>query len=190
MAAARRPLLLRVHGHRLRREDLEDCYSQSVLEMVLAVRRGRVFSSRLHLERAIEQRLLSRIHDRRRALSGRSPLQAALEQAEELDWGEQSSAAVIDRRAQPDTIVMLRQELDRIQILAEQLTQEQRLVLATQVGLGMGCAEFCLLYGWTAEKYRKVAQRARARLRRLLALEEQAVPTGGGRSEMAVGTNL
>ena len=29
----------------------------------------------------------------------------------------------------------------------------------------MGCAEFCLTFGWSAEKYRKVAQRGRARLR-------------------------
>lgn len=190
VASARRELLLRVHRHRLRREDLEDCYSQSVLEMVLAVRRGRAFSSRLHMARALEQRFLSRVHDRRRAISGRSPLQAALEHAEELGWEERCSSLVIDRRSQPDTIVILRHELDRIRALAGQLTAEQRLVLATQVGLGMGCEEFCLLHGWSGEKYRKVAQRARARLKRLLALDEQLVPAGEARSEMAVGTNL
>ena len=31
----------------------------------------------------------------------------------------------------------------------------------------MGASEFCRLHGWTPEKYRKVAQRARARLQRL-----------------------
>jgi DNA-directed RNA polymerase specialized sigma24 family protein len=190
VASARRELLLRVHSHRLRREDLEDCYSQSVLEMVLAVRRGRAFSSRLHMARALEQRFVSRVHDRRRAISGRSPLQAALEQAEELGWEERCSSLVIDRRSQPDTIVILRHDLDRIRALAGQLTPEQRLVLATQVGLGMGCEEFCLLHGWSGEKYRKVAQRARARLKRLLAREEQLVPAGEARSEKPSGTNL
>jgi anti-sigma factor RsiW len=32
----------------------------------------------------------------------------------------------------------------------------------------MDCADFCARYGWSAEKYRKVAQRARARLRVLV----------------------
>lgn len=188
MAAARRELLLRVHRHRLRHEDLEDCFSQSILEMVLAVRRGRVFSSRLHLARAIELRFLSRVHDRRRAISGRSPLQAALEQAEELGCEAPGATAVIDRRAQPDTVVVLREELDRIQTLAGRLTPEQRMVIATQVGLGMGCGEFCRLHDWSAEKYRKVAQRARARLRQML--DEEAVPVGDEQSEMTAGTDL
>ena len=55
MAAAKRELLLRVHAHRLRREDLEDCYSQAILEMVVAVRGGRAFVNRLHLARALAQ---------------------------------------------------------------------------------------------------------------------------------------
>ncbi len=38
----------------------------------------------------------------------------------------------------------------------------------------MDCAQFCERFGWSKEKYRKVAQRARARLRELLAIEETA----------------
>jgi hypothetical protein len=38
----------------------------------------------------------------------------------------------------------------------------------------MECVEFCRRFGWSKEKYRKVAQRARARLRELLASEEAA----------------
>ena len=34
VARARRELLLRAHRHRLRREDLEDCYSQATLELL------------------------------------------------------------------------------------------------------------------------------------------------------------
>ena len=33
----------------------------------------------------------------------------------------------------------------------------------------MECAQFCGRFGWSKEKYRKVSQRARARLRELLA---------------------
>jgi DNA-directed RNA polymerase specialized sigma24 family protein len=190
VAAARRELLLRVHRHRLRKEDLEDCYSQTILEMLVAVGRGRVFTSRLHLARAIEQRFLSRVQDRRRAISGRSPMQAALEQAEELGWDEPGGAVVVDARAQPETIVILRQELLRIQALAGRLTPEQRMVLATQVGLQMECEEFCRLHEWSSEKYRKVAQRGRARLKQLMALEEQLVPAQAERSEMTAGTDL
>jgi DNA-directed RNA polymerase specialized sigma24 family protein len=176
VAAARRDLLMSVHRHRLRREDLEDCYSQATLELLVAVRRGRVFASRLHLRRALEQRFVSRVHDRRRALSGRSPMQAALEQAAALSGAEPESAGVIDVRAQPEKIVLLRQELRLIQRVAGRLTPEQRMVLASQVGLQMSCEEFCQLHNWSSEKYRKVAQRGRARLKQLVAREEDAVP--------------
>ena len=48
------------------------------------------------------------------------------------------------------------------------LTADQRLLLASQLSSDMECAQFCRLHGWSPEKYRKVAQRARARLARLL----------------------
>ena len=37
----------------------------------------------------------------------------------------------------------------------------------------MSCAQFCGQFGWSKEKYRKVSQRARARLRELLSSEEK-----------------
>jgi hypothetical protein len=45
VACARRELLLRVHRHRLRREDLEDCYSQATLELVTHARSGGGFAN-------------------------------------------------------------------------------------------------------------------------------------------------
>jgi hypothetical protein len=39
----------------------------------------------------------------------------------------------------------------------------------------MNCAEFCHVHGWSSEKYRKVAQRARTRLMQLLTNESSAV---------------
>jgi hypothetical protein len=45
VASARRSLLLGVHRHRLRREDLEDCYGQATLELIAHVKAGRLFAS-------------------------------------------------------------------------------------------------------------------------------------------------
>jgi hypothetical protein len=52
VASARRDLLLRVHAFRLRREDLEDCYGQATLELMLRVRRGGAFADRGHIANA------------------------------------------------------------------------------------------------------------------------------------------
>jgi DNA-directed RNA polymerase specialized sigma24 family protein len=182
VARARREMLLRVHSYRLRREDLEDCYSQTVVELVVHVRGGGTFSDRAHLANAIEQRFLSRIHDRRRAISGRSPMQAALENAVPLDGIDSEEMAIADR-VDLEQLTIFRHELRVLQRLAGELTDDQRLVLATQVSLQMGSGEFRDIYGWSSEKYRKVAQRGRARLKRLMANEENCVPTReGGRN--------
>jgi hypothetical protein len=175
VARARRDLLLRVHRHRLRREDLEDCYSQATLELVVHVRSGGRFAGPQHLANALEQRLVSRVNDRRRALTGRSPMQAALEAAVPLDGPDGERVELADTRSEPERLAQLRQELRDLLSLAQELTHDQRLVLAAQVG-GVDRAAFCHHYGWSGEKYRKVAQRARARLRALTALEQSDVP--------------
>jgi DNA-directed RNA polymerase specialized sigma24 family protein len=184
VARAKRELLLRAHRHRLRQEDLEDCYSQAALELVAQARKGRVFSSRIHLGHVLEQRFVSRINDRRRALSGRSPMQAAMEGALCLGGSGEQEVEIADPRGDPETLVMLRDELSRVERLArEQLTRDQRLVLACQTGLPLlSPREFCGRFGWSHEKYRKVAQRARARLRHLMAADEEPyVPAVGRR---------
>ena len=57
-------------------------------------------------------------------------------------------------------------------------------MLTSAIDTGIDCVEFCHRFGWSKEKYRKVAQRARARLRELLEGEEKffprSVPSGGG----------
>ena len=171
MASARRDLMLRVHAFRLRREDLEDCYGQATLELMLRVSRGGVFADRGHIANALEQRFLSRIHDRRRALAGRSPIAAAMEGATSLSAMAAREADPVDERAELESLVMRRQQLRRLGEVASQLSADQRLALACQVGLQMSSSEFCERFGWSAEKYRKVTQRARARLRRLMAEE-------------------
>lgn len=59
VSAAKRDILLRVHRHRLRREDLEDAFSQATLELVVLSRAGRAFQSRRHLENALAQNYVS-----------------------------------------------------------------------------------------------------------------------------------
>jgi DNA-directed RNA polymerase specialized sigma24 family protein len=167
--SARRELLLNAHRHRLRREDLEDCYGQAALELVVQARDGRLFHSRRHVENALQQRFLSRVHDRRRALGGRSPMQAAFEGAARLG-AEEERLDVADPHAEPERAVIMREELERIERLVLQLSADQRLVIAWQLA-DLGRAEFCERFGWSTEKYRKVAQRGRARLRRLIATE-------------------
>jgi DNA-directed RNA polymerase specialized sigma24 family protein len=186
VARAKRELLLRVHRHRLRAEDLEDCYSQATLELLAHARRGGRFASRLHLANTLEQRFVSRVRDRRRALSGRSPMQAALEAAMSLDRTSEE-IEVVDLRAELETLVMLRHDLRRVQAHARRLTDDQRLVLAAQVGQ-ISPADFCRIHDWSSEKYRKVAQRARTRLRSLMAGEESSVPPAVQPSEGETGT--
>jgi DNA-directed RNA polymerase specialized sigma24 family protein len=191
VAHAKRELLLRVHRFRLRREDLEDCYSQATLELVAHARRGGRFASRSHIANTLEQRFLSRVHDRRRALSGRSPMQAALESAMSLDCIEHEQIDVVDMRAELERLVLLREDLRLVSALAGALSPDQRLVLASQIGAQSSASEFCRLHGWSPEKYRKVAQRARARLKQLMAREAlgvSAVPLAARGSEGETGT--
>ena len=168
VASAKRALLLHLNRHRLRREDLEDCYSQAVLELIAHVRAGRAFADARHIGNALELRFTSRINDRRRALGGRSPMQAALETALTLTEDEEG-AVVVDRRADVERAVIVREEVRQVRGAARELTRDQRMVLAAQLApCEESTAEFCSRHGWSSEKYRKVAQRGRARLKRLL----------------------
>ncbi len=168
MARSRRELLLACHRRRLGHEDLEDCYSQATLELLTRARRGEGFTDAAHIANALEQKFLSRIHDRRRALNGRSPIQAALAGSLALAVGAGGGVDVADARADVELLVCLREDLRSVVRLSRELSDDQRLVLASQLSGEEGCAEFCRRHGWSTEKYRKVSQRGRARLLRLL----------------------
>jgi DNA-directed RNA polymerase specialized sigma24 family protein len=169
VAHAARGLLLSVNRHRLSREDLEDCYSQATVELVAQARGGELrFSSQAHLRNTLELRFASRIMDRRRALGGRSPAQAMLDGALSLGAVGKREVEIADVRADVEPLVLLRLQLRSVERAAHALSPDQRLVLACQIGLQMGAEEFCRRFGWSHEKHRKVAQRARARLRALL----------------------
>jgi hypothetical protein len=167
VAQAKRDVLLRAYWRMARREDLEDCYAQATVELLAQLRRGHEFTSDAHIASTLELRLVSRIRDLRRALAGRSPIRCALECALPISAGEPGGSQLVDRRADLEALVMMRNQLRRVVAAAGELTADQRLVLVHQVA-GGGCAAFCWRHGWSAEKYRKVAQRARARLRELL----------------------
>jgi DNA-directed RNA polymerase specialized sigma24 family protein len=163
---SRRALLFACHRRRLGHEDLEDCYSQATLELLTRAGRGEGFTDVTHIANALEQKFLSRIHDRRRALNGRSPIQAALAGSLPIVCGMCGGVDVADARADVEHLAFLRHDLRSIVRLSHELSDDQRLVLASQLK-GESCAEFCRKHGWGREKYRKVAQRARARLQRL-----------------------
>jgi len=168
VAHAARGLLLSVYRPWLRRDDLEDCYSQATLELVAQARRGELrYSSRAHLRSLFELRFVSRVRDRRRALHGRSPAQAMLDGALSLGGPGRSEVEIADPRADIERRTLLRHELRTLERAAHRLSPDQRLVLACQIGLQMSAGEFCRRFGWSQEKHRKVAQRARARLRQL-----------------------
>ncbi len=187
MACERRDLLLRAHRFRLRREDLEDCYSQATLELIVHAQRGGAFASRRHIANALELRFVSRARDRRRAIGGRSPLEAAFEQAVPLDAGVAEPAVDVgDDRAGVERAVIAREELHELVALARELTDDQRKALAAQAG-GESCRAFTGRTGWSSEKYRKVGQRARSRLHDLrgarateVSRRRAPVGTGGG----------
>lgn len=203
---ARGESLLRAHRHRLRREDLEECLSQAALELVVQVRSGVAFASTKHVANVLEQRFLSRVHDRRRAIEGRSPAQAGFERALGAGLFESAEQRVPDPRADVEPMLMMRFELQQVNVALKQLTADQRLVLGGQLEQ-VACADFCERFGWSSEKYRKVAQRARNRLRSLVCTPASAglspesdravataqgvsVPVGGTRADRQAGTNL
>ena len=167
IATARRGRLLRVYRRRLRWEDLEDCYSQATLELVTRSRRA-PFVSYQHILNALEQKFLSRIEDRRRAIGGRSGIETAMARAVPVDSPEHGAGELEDRSAAVERQVIARTEVGRLREVIADLSRDQQLVLASQVCVDMGASEFCARYGWSVEKYRKVAQRARGKLRLLV----------------------
>jgi hypothetical protein len=180
---------LRIHRRRLRREDLEDCYGQATLELLAHVKAGGSFASRSHIANTLELRFVSRARDCRRALSGRSPMRAALEQADRLDDAYAARVEPVDRGLSIEALVILREDLRRVGRLAALLSADQRLVLRSQLS-GESCARFCARHEWSREKYRKVAQRARARLRALMTAGEADCPAGAASVGLCDRTNL
>jgi DNA-directed RNA polymerase specialized sigma24 family protein len=174
VAARQRETLLDSYRRVLPREDLEDALGQAVLEILLAGRR-RTFADECHLANALHQKFRSRIIDRRRALAGRSPIERALATSMRVQPVGELSLDVADPCAEVEGKVVALDELRRIiRVAGEQLTADQRAVITHAAGGGRR-AEFIAQHGWGSEKYRKVGQRGRARLRRALAASATGV---------------
>jgi DNA-directed RNA polymerase specialized sigma24 family protein len=163
-ASTKRDLLLRVYRHRLPKPDLEDCLQQATLELVIQARRGNIRADRRFIEHALENKFKSRIIDVHRAIGGRSPAAAANARSVSIDRFAEQLPGSQDTAQQ----VIVSDELRRITGVLSQLTPDQRLVIASQTFGRATPAEFCERHGWGLEKYRKVAQRGRARLEKLL----------------------
>jgi len=104
-------------------------------------------------------------------------MQAALATALSLEGPDGHEAAVADPRASPEALVLVRHDLRLLAHSARALSPDQRLVLAHQLA-NTSCRAFCQQFGWSPEKYRKVAQRGRARLKRLASTDDPHVPFG------------
>ena len=150
----RRPLLA-AHRHVASREDLEDLYSQSVLELLLRVRRDPTFHTPTHIENALRLRFASRISDHHRARAGRSPAVAALAQATRLD---DPLAPAVTAREDVATEVLAREQARELLVALNTLPRAQRdAILAEAAGRE----------GPTSSAERKRCSRGRAALRRL-----------------------
>ncbi len=114
-------------------------------------------------------------------------MQAAFELALPLDAAEGEGVEIVDRRAEVERTVLARDDLRRISEVADRLTADQRLVLASQLAQDDPAA-FCTRLGWSQAKYRKVAQRGRARLLQLIESRGVDVPGTIDSSEESTGT--
>ena len=92
--------------------------------------RGRASPSRAHIANALEQKFLSRIHDRRRALAGRSAIEAALAGASDRRPEEAASRSRTRARRRAARAACAR---NCAAAALARLTDDQRLVLAGQV---------------------------------------------------------
>jgi DNA-directed RNA polymerase specialized sigma24 family protein len=159
-ALALRTTLIRVYRFKASREDLEDIYSQAVIELLARAERDPTLTSADHIRRALRQKFESRILDHHRAVAGRSPATHARARTRPLD-------GTLDQRVgDRDGLdhLVARETLRELAAAIRELTPDQQLVLASQLN-GETPRDCCGHTGWTIDKYRKTAQRARARLR-------------------------
>ena len=159
-ALALRTTLIAVHRSAAGREDLEDLYSQTILELLTRAERDPTLTKRDHIRNALRQKFDSRILDHQRAIAGRSPAASARVRTRPLELAMERPAD--DRDAAHEVIA--RETLLELASAIRELTRDQQLVLASQLN-GETPRDCCARTGWTMAKYRKLVQRARARLR-------------------------
>jgi hypothetical protein len=118
-------------------------------------------------------------------------MEAALADALPLAACEHGAVEIADVRAEVEDLALLREDLRRIRSIWPELSTDQRLVLASQLSGESDRREFCRVHGWSFEKYRKVAQRARTRLiRSFLEGKDATCPAYRRTSDQRAGTHL
>ncbi len=138
-ALALRAILIRAYSSTARREDLEDLFSQAVLELLARARRDPTLSTAAHVRNAVRQKFASRVVDHHRAVAGRSTAANARSHACPL-------ALVAERVPDMhDTVRELieREELRELAAAMRTLSPDQRHVLSSQMG-GEPPGECCL----------------------------------------------
>jgi DNA-directed RNA polymerase specialized sigma24 family protein len=146
-ALALRATLIRAYRSSASREDLEDLYSQAVLELLARAERDPTLTSADHIRRALRQKFDSRILDHHRAVAGRSPATHARARTRPL--ADALDQRVGDRDGLDELVA--RETLRELAAAIRQLTPDQQLV-ASQVYVDMGASEFCTRHGWSVEK--------------------------------------
>ena len=150
----RRPLLGR-HHYAATREDLEDIYAQSVLEVLLRVRRDPTLTSAGHIANALYQRFTSRLADHSRARAGRSPSAAAIAGAVRLGHRETMlGASTIDVEHE----VIARERIREVLHALHDLPAPQRAAILADIGIATANG------GGNCETQRKRCWRARRTL--------------------------
>src|ERR1019366_3274430 len=84
-ALALRTTLIRAYRSSASREDLEDLYSQAVIELLARAERDPTLTSPDHIRHALRHRFVSGILDPHRAVAGRSPATHARARTRPLD---------------------------------------------------------------------------------------------------------
>ncbi len=160
-------LLLRAHRRRLGREDLETVSAMRCSSSSAAPASARSRARRTRPTRSSS--VSCRASPTASARSVGSLRERMLRGATRVDddAADEAREAVADARADIVAQVLGRDELRRIEELFAQLSRDQRLLLAHELHGRLEAADFCRRMGWSEDKYRKVGQRARARLRAL-----------------------
>ena len=146
-ALALRTTLIRAYRSNASREDLEDIYSQAVIELLARAERDPTLTSPDHIRHALRQKFESRILDHHRAVAGRSPATHARARTRPL------ADTLNHRIGDPDGLdrLVARETLRELAAAIRELTPDQQLVLASQLN-GEPPRECCGHTGWTIDK--------------------------------------
>ena len=151
--------LLRAHRHHALFEDLEDIFSQALLELLLRAQRDPQLYDPAHISNALRQRFAARLADHHRALAGRSPATAVPAGAQRLNNPKAPTAADPVDLVE---LVLVRERTRELLAMIAALPLAQRLALLSDAGA------IAPLPGAGGETHRKRCQRARHALRRRL----------------------